>query len=122
MVVLENTDTVCEVRCVHPEIVAKARAALPDSSCVEVASDLLKAVSDPTRLRILSALTFSELCVCDISAVVGVSESAVSHQLRLLREHRLVSSRKDGRVVYYQLADTHVKLLLDNAVEHAREL
>ena len=87
-----------------------------------MASDLLKAVSDPTRLRILSALTFSELCVCDISAVVGVSESAVSHQLRLLREHRLVSSRKDGRVVYYQLADTHVKLLLDNAVEHAREL
>jgi ArsR family transcriptional regulator, lead/cadmium/zinc/bismuth-responsive transcriptional repressor len=117
----EKADTLCEVQCLHPEAVAKARAAIPDLACVNDASTLLKMIADPTRLRILSALTASELCVCDIAASVGLSESAASHQLRLLREHRLVSHHKEGRVVYYRLNDAHVTDLISSAVEHARE-
>lgn len=111
----------CETDCTHPEAVARARRAVPDNTSVEDASALLKAVADPTRLRMLSALSAEELCVHDLALVVGISESATSHQLRLLRAHRLVTSRKVGRTVYYQLADRHVTLLIGNAVEHARE-
>ena len=112
---------ICEVRCVHPEAVQKARQALPDAGCVEQASAFLKLVGDPTRLRLLSALNTGEMCVCDLSAAVGISESAVSHQLRLLRTGRVVTFRKEGRVAYYRLLDHHVTTLIDNALEHARE-
>jgi ArsR family transcriptional regulator, lead/cadmium/zinc/bismuth-responsive transcriptional repressor len=118
----DETDVLCEVQCVHPENVALVLENLPDQSYVQKASALLKAVSDPTRLRILSALAITELCVCDLSVVTGVSESAVSHQLRLLREHNLVSHRKVGRVVYYQMADQHVTDLISSALEHAIEI
>ncbi|WP_221090616.1 ArsR/SmtB family transcription factor [Deinococcus aquaedulcis] len=107
--------------CTHPAAVARARQAVPDDACVEDASALLKAVADPTRLRLLSALAAEELCVHDLALVVGASESATSHQLRLLRAHRLVAPRKVGRTVYYRLADQHVTLLLRNALDHARE-
>ncbi len=119
--ILTSQEDACEVTCVHPEAVQKARQAMPDAPCVEEASALLKAVADPTRLRLLSALNTGELCVCDLAAVVGISESAVSHQLRLLRAHRLVTSRKVGRIVYYQLLDHHVTVLIGSALEHARE-
>jgi DNA-binding transcriptional ArsR family regulator len=111
----------CDTSCVHPEAVAQARSALPDDAGVERASALLKAVSDPTRLRMLVALTQVELCVHDLAQVAGISESATSHQLRLLRAHFLVSHRKVGRTVYYRLADHHVTLLLANALKHAQE-
>ncbi|EYB66318.1 regulatory protein ArsR [Deinococcus phoenicis] len=88
---------------------------------MEAATSLLKMVADPTRLRILSALNIEELCVCDLAAVAGISESAVSHQLRLLRAHRLVSFRKEGRVVYYRLLDQHITSLIGNAIDHANE-
>ena len=119
--ILTSQEDACEVRCVHPEAVQRAKEAMPDGACVDDASALLKAVSDPTRLRLLSALSTGELCVCDLAAVVGTSESAVSHQLRLLRAHRLVAFRKEGRVVYYRLLDHHVTVLIGSALEHARE-
>ena len=111
----------CEVSCVHPQAVQRARSALPGQQAVEQASDLLKVVADPTRLRLLSALNVCELCVCDLAAVVGISESAVSHQLRLLRAHRLVAFRKEGRIAYYRLLDHHVTVLIGSALEHAVE-
>ncbi|MVN88720.1 metalloregulator ArsR/SmtB family transcription factor [Deinococcus sp. HMF7620] len=111
----------CEVSCIHPEAVAQARASLPDEGCVEGASAFLKLMADPTRLKILSALHAAELCVCDLAAVVGLSESAVSHQLRLLRAGRVVASRRAGRVVYYRLLDSHVTTTIANALDHARE-
>ncbi|GAA5503874.1 transcriptional repressor SmtB homolog [Deinococcus xinjiangensis] len=114
-------DDVCEVACVHPESVAKAKQALPDELCVDRATSFLKLVADQTRLKMVSALHASELCVCDLAAVVGITESAVSHQLRLLRTGRVVTSRKEGRVVYYRLLDSHVTTLIENALEHARE-
>lgn len=112
---------VCEVKCVHPQAVAAVRAALPDVQCAEQASAFLKQMADPTRLRILSALNISELCVCDLAAVVGISESAVSHQLRMLRTGRVVTYRKEGRVVYYRLLDGHVTTMIESALDHARE-
>ncbi|WP_027483411.1 ArsR/SmtB family transcription factor [Deinococcus pimensis] len=111
----------CDDTCTHPDAVARARLAVPEDRCVDDAAALLKVVADPTRLRMLSALAAEELCVHDLAVVVGTSESATSHQLRLLRAHRLVTSRKAGRTVYYRLADHHVTLLIGNAVEHARE-
>ena len=78
-------------------------------------------MADPTRLRLLSALNTGELCVCDLAAVVGISESAVSHQLRLLRAHRLVAFRKEGRIAYYRLLDHHVTVLIGSALDHAGE-
>lgn len=111
----------CEVRCVHPEAVQAARERQPEGWCVEQASALLKLMADPTRLKLLSALADAELCVCDLASVVGLSESAISHQLRLLREQRVVASRKAGRVVYYRLQDVHVSTLLENVLAHASE-
>lgn len=114
-------EDICEVNCVHPEAVAQARATLPEGRDVDTASAFLKLVGDPTRLKILSALNARELCVCDLAAVVNLSESAVSHQLRLLRDGRVVAFRKSGRVAYYRLLDHHVTMLIDGALEHARE-
>lgn len=99
----------------------QVRQQLPDGVCVAEASALLKMVADPTRLQLLSALNIQELCVGDLALVVGLSESAVSHQLRLLRAQRLVTFRKSGRVVYYRLLDDHINGLIQNALEHAQE-
>lgn len=114
-------DDVCEVTCVHPQAVQAALTALPDDECVSRSTAFLKLVADPTRLKILSALSATELCVCDLAAVVGSSESAISHQLRLLRTGRVVTYRKQGRIAYYRLLDQHVTTLIENALEHARE-
>mgnify|MGYP000008066016 CR=1 FL=1 len=115
------TDLICEVHCEHPDAVGRARAALPSGEAVLEASLILKAVSDPTRLKLLSALAVTELCVCDLALLSGTSESAVSHQLRLLRDRRLVTADKRGREVYYRLADAHVTALISSALEHATE-
>ncbi|ADH63514.1 transcriptional regulator, ArsR family [Allomeiothermus silvanus DSM 9946] len=112
----------CEERGIHPEALEKARQAMPDGVQMARASRLLKAVSDPSRLRILAALAATELCVCDLAALIGISESAVSHQLRLLREERLVTFRKEGRMAYYRLMDHHVTELIRSALNHAQEL
>jgi ArsR family transcriptional regulator len=116
-----NNPAVCDEYGLHPKAVEKAKGSLPSDECVARASSLLKAVADPTRLRMLAALAKTELCVCDLSAVTGISESAISHQLRLLREERLVSFRKEGRMAYYRLQDQHVTELIKSAIEHAQE-
>jgi ArsR family transcriptional regulator len=93
---------------------------LPDATAVALA-ETFKVLGDPTRVRILDALSRSELCVCDIAGLVGLSESAVSHQLRLLRGMRLVRSRRAGRLIYYALADHHIVGLVEQALEHVEE-
>lgn len=107
--------------CIHPEAVTLARAALPGAQSLAAASGLLKVVADPTRLRLLSALSAAELCVCDLAAVAGISESAASHQLRLLRTHRLVTFRKEGRIAYYRLLDDHISRLIASVLDHVGE-
>jgi len=86
-------------------------------TAIQLASTF-KALSDPTRVRIISALSHNEMCVYDLAAAVGISQSAVSHQLRTLREMRLVKFRKEGRHVYYTLDDEHVRSLFDQGLNH----
>mgnify|MGYP001170755453 CR=1 FL=1 len=112
----------CDARCVHPDAVASARAALADrADRLEAARALFAALGDPTRLRLLAALQGGPLCTCDLAATLGVTESAVSHQLRGLRALRLVASERDGKVVYHRLDDDHVAALLRVAAEHVAE-
>lgn len=109
----------CETRMVHPERVETARASLLSPDEAYALADRFKLLSDPGRVRMVYALLEAgELCVCDLAASVEASESATSHQLRQMRLAGLVRFRKRGRTVYYRIADTHVRLLLDVAVEH----
>ncbi|MBU0664435.1 MAG: metalloregulator ArsR/SmtB family transcription factor [Proteobacteria bacterium] len=111
----------CECRCIHQERVQAAREhALPLRENEQLA-DLFKAMGDPNRLRILRALDREEMCVCDLAMFVGVSESAVSHQLRQLRQQQLVTNRREGPILYYRLNDNHVSALIHLALEHLRE-
>jgi ArsR family transcriptional regulator, lead/cadmium/zinc/bismuth-responsive transcriptional repressor len=112
------TDLVCEDRVVHIDAVRAARARLPEQASLRGMAELFATFGDPTRLRILAALSGGELCVCDLAATVGQSDSAVSHQLRLLRGLGLVRSRRDGRLVYYALDDDHIDTLYRQALEH----
>ena len=112
---------ICEIRCIHPASVARANLARTEDDILIAAAALLGAMADSTRIRILDALRTGELCVCDLAAVLRMSVSAVSHQLRLLRSARLVGSRREGKVVFYSLQDEHVERLMDMAVAHCRE-
>ena len=109
----------CEITILHPERVEVARAQMPSSEAVTRLADSFQALADPTRVRIIAALDSGELCVCDLSALLGMTQSAVSHQLRLLRALGLVRARKDGRVVFYTLDDEHIRGLFHMALEHA---
>jgi ArsR family transcriptional regulator, lead/cadmium/zinc/bismuth-responsive transcriptional repressor len=112
----------CAVRSVHPGEVAAVRARLAGNAEIERATALFALLADPTRARILHALSLvPRLCVCDVAASLGMSESAVSHQLRLLRASHLVSRVREGRIAYYSLADEHVRHVLDDALQHASE-
>ncbi len=111
----------CQCRIIHEDRVTGAKDSALAADEVEQLADLFKAVADPTRLRILRALEYHEMCVCDLAAFLGITESAVSHQLRLLRQLRLVANRREGPVLYYRLNDSHVNRLVELALEHIRE-
>lgn len=111
----------CAARIVDADAVAAALRTLPDDAARTRLVDIFRALADPTRIRLLLALSGRELCVCDLAEVSGVSESAVSHQLRMLRDLRLVSWRRDGKRAVYRLADDHVGDLLGIGVAHAEE-
>jgi DNA-binding transcriptional ArsR family regulator len=111
----------CGTRVVHLERVARARAEAIGTKEMERLALTFKIMGDPTRLNIIMALRGGEMCVCDIAAYIGISESAVSHQLRRLRELSLVRSRRDGQVLYYTLDDDHVLDLVNVGLEHVRE-
>lgn len=112
----------CEIHCVHPDAVARALAQLPSDALIARATTLTKVVSDPTRLRILSALALEELCVCDLAVIAGINESTMSHQLRHLRALGLVTFKKVGRIAYYRLASTHVTRLIADMLQHAEAM
>jgi DNA-binding transcriptional ArsR family regulator len=114
-------EDICNVRVIHADKIEQAhKSVIPDDRLVRLALTY-KLLGDPTRLKILLALKQGEMCVCDIAAFLGISESAVSHQLRRLREMAIVGNRRDGQVLYYALNDTHVETLLAVGVEHVRE-
>ncbi|WP_436771236.1 ArsR/SmtB family transcription factor [Yinghuangia sp. YIM S09857] len=113
-----DADAACAVRIVDADRVAAVREALPDEGRVADTAAVFALLGDPGRLKLLVALLEGEMCVCDLAAACGQGESAVSHQLRLLRAHRVVTARRSGRMAYYRLADAHVRLLLDVTLAH----
>jgi ArsR family transcriptional regulator len=112
---------ICEVHYVDEGKVQKVKSAMVSEDTGLALSEIFKVLGDATRVKILYALSMEELCVCDIAALLGMSISAISHHLRILRNLRLVKFRKDGRIVYYSLDDDHVRRLLEVGVQHARE-
>ncbi len=108
----------CEETIIHEDEVLAASRTLIDGQRAGRLAQVFSALSDPTRLRIISALSEHELCVCDLSVVLGMSQSAVSHQLRLLRNLNLAKYRKVGRIVYYALDDEHIRELYELGLEH----
>ena len=119
-----NEDTnleCCEKPCVHQDKVDRVRGTMLADAAAEGLAEIFGLLGDRTRVRILHALSQSELCVCDISAVLGATASAVSHQLRLLRTAKLVRARKEGKMVFYTLDDEHVRLLFAQGLEHVLE-
>ncbi len=109
----------CEVRIVDRERVGAVRSVLPAAADIQQLADVFGLLGDPNRLRLLTALLEAgELCVCDLAALSGMSESSVSHALRLLRLHNVVKVRRSGRMAYYSLTDAHVRMVLDLALQH----
>ena len=108
----------CSVEAIHENVVQKVKAKMPSDDDLLKLSDLYKAMGDLTRIRILSALVQSEMCVCDLASLLEMTQSAISHQLRVLRQAHLVNYRKEGKVVYYSLDDDHIKMLYDQGLVH----
>lgn len=119
---MELTLDRCEVECLHPEHVGPLLGRLIPVADAERLSATFALLADATRCRVLHALSLAkELCVCDLALLVGLSESAMSHQLRILRSDGVVARRKVGRIVYYRLADDHVRRVFKDALRHSRE-
>jgi ArsR family transcriptional regulator, lead/cadmium/zinc/bismuth-responsive transcriptional repressor len=114
-------DDVCDLVQIDLARVKKLRSALVAPDAVQGLADTFSALADPTRVRILDVLSHGELCVCDLAAVLGLSQSAVSHQLRLLRGIRLVRPRREGRIVFYSLDDQHIISIFRQMLQHVQE-
>jgi len=112
---------ICQEKILHHENVQKAVSHIPDMDTLQSLTDIFKALSDPNRLKIVMALSQCELCVCDLAAISGSSDSAVSHQLRILRNLKIVRFRRQGKIVFYRLDDDHVKTLINQSLEHVLE-
>lgn len=110
-----------EISVIHEDVLARVKAKMPDEEPVYEVSELFKVFGDTTRARIICALNIEEMCVCDLAALLSMSQSAISHQLRLLKVSRIVKSRKQGRVVYYSLDDAHINHIFATAFDHVME-
>jgi ArsR family transcriptional regulator len=111
----------CDCGVLHTAAVEKARKSMATDEKIADVSDLFRVLGDSTRIKILWALDNNELCVCDIASLIGMTKSAVSHQLKALRLSNLVKFRREGQIVYYSLADDHVKLIIEMGLEHINE-
>ena len=116
-----DQDLCCAVTQVHPDAVERVRELLPRDETLYDLAELFKIFGDSTRVKILYALLESELCVCDLAKLMEVTQSAVSHQLRVLKGSKLVKFRREGKTVYYSLADEHVSRILSQGMEHIQE-
>ncbi|HEY9574281.1 MAG TPA: metalloregulator ArsR/SmtB family transcription factor [Lachnospiraceae bacterium] len=116
----DKTIDLCDAYCIHEDLIKKQT--LPPDNTVSKIAGLFKVFGDQTRVRILYSLSQEELCVCDIAEILHMTQSAISHQLRTLKQNQLVKSRRDGKTVYYSLADSHVKTILNQGMEHVEEI
>ena len=117
----ENQAPACEFLHAHEALVEQVRGELPAEETLMDLAELYKMFGDSTRVKILYVLFDAELCVCDIAALLGMTVSAISHQLRLLRAAKLVDFRREGKTVFYRLADDHVRTILGMGMEHILE-
>lgn len=121
MVTKGNEIDRCDCDVIHDDIVAKVKENMPEVESLYDLAELFKVFGDSTRVRILWALDSSEMCVCDIAYLLNMTQSAISHQLRVLKQAELVKSRRDGKIVYYSLADEHVRTIFDQGLSHISE-
>ena len=121
VIMMKQTELFCDDNCVHADRINQAKQAVPDDDTLITLSDLFKVLGDMTRVKILSALLRSELCVCDLSEIIGMGQSAVSHQLRVLRASKIVKYRRDGKSIFYSVDDEHIQQLLEIALCHISE-
>ena len=118
---MSNEKELCDYLHVHSEIVEDVNRQMPSEEVLFDLSELFKVFGDSTRIRILYCLFVSEMCVCDIATLLNMTQSAISHQLSVLKRNKLVKSRRDGKTIFYSLADAHVRTMLDQGVEHVTE-
>lgn len=118
---MKKQDDICEVKFSDKKLVTKLRKSMKDDSTLHELAETYKVLSDPTRLKLCMLLAEAELCVCDLAALLNISDSAVSHQLRLLRSLRLVKYRRAGKMAFYTLDDAHVGSLIRQGLEHVEE-
>lgn len=118
---MNKKDIVCDCSVIHGDNVEEVRKKMPKEEQLYELADFFKVLGDSTRVKIMWALDMKELCVCDLAVLLNMTKSAISHQLRALREARLVKFRKDGKVVYYSLADHHVKQVFEMGYQHINE-
>jgi len=117
----KETLEVCSCHEVHGDLVEKVNHSMPDEAELYELSELFKVFGDPTRIRILYVLFESEVCVCDLAEVLNMTQSAISHQLKILKNSRLVKARREGKSIFYSLADDHVRSIIAQGREHIDE-
>lgn len=116
-----NNIETCNCTIIHEDLVNKVKDCIPDDETLYDLADLFKVFGDSTRIKVLCTLFQAEMCVCDIAALLGMTQSAISHQLRVLKQARLVKYKRVGKVVYYSLDDDHVKSIFDQGLIHISE-
>ena len=117
----QNTIERCDYIHAHEDIIAKVNETMPDDEILYDLAELFKIFGDSTRIKILYVLFEAEMCVCDIAQLLNMTQSAISHQLRALKQSKLVKYRREGKTVFYSLADDHVRSILDQGMEHVAE-
>ncbi len=117
----EQESIVCDVTEVHQELLAGVAEKLPGEERLSEVAELFKIFGDPTRIRILYVLFEAEVCVCDLAEILQMSQSAISHQLRILKGSKLVKNRREGKSIFYSLADDHVRTIISQGMEHVCE-
>lgn len=119
---MENSNNdICSCNFIHEDVVNMVKDNILDENTINSLSELFKAIADPTRIKIINILINTEACVCDIASLLNMTQSAISHQLRVLKSARLVKYRKEGKVVYYSLDDYHVNDIFEKGLNHVRE-
>lgn len=112
----------CDYICAHEELITQVTQEMPEEEVLYDLAELYKVFGDTTRIKILYVLFEAEVCVCDIAQLLNMSQSAISHQLRVLKNSKLVKSRREGKTVFYSLADNHVRTIINQGMEHITEL
>ncbi|MFQ8660827.1 MAG: ArsR/SmtB family transcription factor [Clostridia bacterium] len=115
-------ENLCEITIIHEDVVKKVKKIMPEDDEIYDLAEFFKVFADSTRMKIIYALMENELCVCDLANIVNTTQSAISHQLKILRQSKLVKFRKEGKVVYYSLDDEHISQIVKKGREHIEEL